>query len=141
MRGVSSDPRASQRWYPDGRTLQLWVGATLVAQGLLQTLFNADEGDTWSLVFFLSLVPLGAAQVLLARLTRVEATSDGLRIVRPPSKQRVVPWRDVDDIRRDPPNSWATKLVIVHQDGDVISLPLPINVHRELIERWKLETA
>jgi hypothetical protein len=139
--GVSDRRRASQRWYPDGRTLQQWVGAFLVLQGLLQTLFNLDEGELWPLVIYVPMVPLGIAVAVLSRVTRVEATGEGMRIVKPPSKVRLIPWQDVADIRRDPPNAWATKLIVVLQDGEVVSLPLPTNLHHELVERWKLETA
>ncbi len=137
---VNDQRRGSQRWYPNGRTLQQWVGAFLVLQGLLQIAFNFSDGELWPLVFYAFMVPLGVAVTVLSRVTRVEAAGPGLRIVRPPSRERLVPWQDIADIRRDPPNAWASKLTVVVQDGEVISLPLPVDRYHELVERWKLET-
>ena len=140
MWGVASEHRASQRWYPDGRTLQQWLGWLLALQGLVQILFNLGEGELWPLVVYVPMVPLGVAVALLSRVTRVEATGHGLRIVKPPSRVRVIPWEDIADIRRDPPSAWATRLVVVLQDGEDVSLPLPIDRYHELVERWRVET-
>ncbi len=110
-------------------------------QGLAQTAFNWDEGEFWPLAVYVLMVPLGAAIAVLSRVTRVEATGQGLRIVKLPSKVRLIRWQDVADIRRDPPNAWATKLIVMLKDGDAVALPLPIKFHQEVVERWKLEMA
>lgn len=108
-------------------------------QGLLQIAFNFSDGELWPLVLYAFMVSFGVAVAALSRVTRVEAAGHGLRIVKPPSRERLIPWQDIADIRRDPPNAWASKLIVVVQDGEVISLPLPIDRYHELVERWKLE--
>lgn len=137
---VSDEPRASQRWYPVDRTVRSWIGGFFALQGLYQTFSNLNEATLWKTLAHLSLVLASVAYVVLSRMAHVEATGRGLRIVKPFFSDRVISWHDIADVRREPPDAGATKLAIVLQHGEVVDLRLSIDVRRELVERWRLET-
>lgn len=137
---VSDESRASQRWYPEGRTAQMWFGGGFALLGLLQTFSSVGEAASWVVLAQMCMILAGIGLIVASRMSRVEASGQGLRIVKPPSRDRVIAWHHIVEVRREPPNTWSSKLGVVLDDGDVVDLRLSADDRSELLERWWLET-
>lgn len=108
--------------------------------GLIQTLNSVGEASTWAILTQLCPALAGIGLIAASRMSRVEAHAQGLRIVRPPRRDRFIAWHHIVQVRREPPNIYSSKLGVVLDDDEVVDLRLSVDVRRELLERWWLET-
>ena len=108
--------------------------------GLFQTFSSVGEAATWAILAQSCVVLAGIGLIVVSRMSRVEASGQGLRIVKPPHRDRVLAWHHIVEVRREPPDTYSSKLGVVLADGEVVDLRLSVDVRRELLERWWLET-
>ena len=137
---MSEESPVSDRWYPERRTVQTWyLGGTLLLS-LVQVAGGLDASTPWHTLVGSVIALILLAALVVVRTSRVEASSQGLRIVRPPFTGRTIAWRDITLFRREPPNVWSSRIGVVLHDGEVVDLHLSVDDRPDLVERWRRET-
>jgi len=113
-----------RRWYPKGRKIQavVWLVYALVSVPA-GVLWLTGDGRRWMGVMYLMMAVLGGLLAWNAIRRRVEADGRGLRVI-DSWRARAIAWEDIDEIRPDAQGPWATRLVVVTRDGEVVKLPL-----------------
>lgn len=123
----------------DRKSQIAWWGL-VAALALTNLVINVvTDGDLWlSALWVAGAVPM-LVQMWNGFTRRIEADSTGLRLHELLSKDRVIPWSDISEIRPNATGAWGSHLVVVLHDGEVVRLPLAATEHGP-VERWQQET-
>ena len=136
---VREDVRA--RWYARDRKGLMAMGGILAIGGVVNLGLRVfdDDSSFWQIGIYVVQVVLGIGGFWIGQRRRVEADRRGLVVHRPPSRARVIPWGNIAEVRADVPGVWATTLVVVTTDDEVVSLPLEPTEHGPA-DIWRSET-
>lgn len=107
--------------------------------GVALVVFAVLQANGWLIALGLCLVVSAGFVVWDAAVRRLDVDDGGLRLVAP-FRSRRIRWEDVSEVRPDAHGPWATRLVAVRRDGEVLSLPVA-PTDTELVERWRIAAA